>query len=590
MSSPKQLQRFAEIEYCLQQYFNAQLAPVMRNVQNELSRKQAKEYKDYATSFNGIMQSMAGGMHHVPVDNMQYLRLAGEWNSKTTEDYVDMCKEQIGGSKDINQDLCLIAGEWRNTLIGEIGRDQYDQLSKQLGSDLAYAYVDYRVEQMMVDRMVADQMPKSSMEYILRKGMSGSLLGLSQSLSKSPLQQQIEEKSEAAYNPSVTEKGAGKALSFGTDVITTGGFSSWGAIAKLAGAEVIFSGIEHFLDKKPESNTLTIEQCISKGVFGEQQNVFTDFRKESKKIVPFENEYVLSCNSQLINKMGIPTKKPFWVDDFKPVMWQPNNDSQPEINQHTEYDNIPLVVAPGHEEEFLAEQKRMKDEKEATLETEKSEETRKANDAQNSHESGTDTPKQTQNNENGWSGLLSSVGLNGLGDIGKNLGYVISMLPDVLVGLFTGKTKSLNLKDNILPIASILVGMFIKNPILKMILIGMGGLNLFNKAGHEAIENKEGISQAVRQYKVYPDEAINPRIDNPILQGNNLIATIDKIPCCIQLPETVVAAYRVGALPLNTLANAVLAKNDRMHQVAQENYQVVENGQSESKERTVGIK
>ena len=232
----------------------------------------------------------------------------------------------------------------------------------------------------------------------------------------------------------------------------------------------------------------------------------------------------------------------------------------------------------------------MKDEKEATLETEKSEETRKANGAQNSHESGTDTPKQTQNNENGWSGLLSSVGLNGLGDIGKKLGYVISMLPDVLVGLFTGKTKSLNLKDNILPIASILVGMFIKNPILKMILIGMGGLNLFNKAGHEAIENKEGISQAVRQYKVYPDEAINPRIDNPILQGNNLIATIDKIPCSIQLPETVVAAYRAGALPLNTLANAVLAKNDRMHQVAQENYQVVENGQSESKERTVGIK
>ena len=139
--------------------------------------------------------------------------------------------------------------------------------------------------------------------------------------------------------------------------------------------------------------------------------------------------------------------KPFWVDDFKPVMWQPNNDSQPEINQHTGYDNIPLVVAPGHEEEFLAEQKRMKDEKEATLETEKSEETRKANGAQNSHESGTDTPKQTQNNENGWSGLLSSVGLNGLGDIGKKLGYVISMLPDVLVGLFTGKTKSLRSEE-----------------------------------------------------------------------------------------------------------------------------------------------
>lgn len=590
MSKPKQSQRFAEIEYCLQHYFDAQLAPVMRNVQKELFQKQAKEYRDYATSFNGIMQSMAGGMHHVPCDNMQYLRLTGEWNSKTTEDYVDMCKEQIGGSKAINQDLCNMSGEWRNTLIEEIGRDRYDQLSEQLGSDLAYAYVDYRVEQMMVDQMVADQIPKSSMEYILRKGMSESLLGLSQSLSKSPLQQHIEERGEAAYNPSMTEKGAGKVLSFGTDIVTTGGFSSWGAVAKLAGAEVVFSGIEHYLDKKPASNPLTIEQCISKGVFGTAQNVFTDFRKESRKIVPYENEYVLSCNRQLINKMEIPTKKPFWADDFKPVMWQPDNGFQPDSDQQARYDNIPLVVAPGQEEAFLAEQKRMKDEREADSKTAYNEETRITDKKQVSSKSNTDTQEKPQNNENGWSGLLSSVGLNGMGDIGKNLGYVISMLPDVLVGLFTGKTKSLNLKDNIMPIASILVGMFIRNPILKMVLIGMGGLNLFNKIGHEAIEDKEGIVQSAERYKVYPDEAINPRIDNPTLQGNSLIATIDKVPCSIQLPETVIAAYRAGALPLNTLANAILAKNDRMYHVVQDNYHAVENEQSESRERTVGIK
>jgi hypothetical protein len=39
-----------------------------------------------------------------------------------------------------------------------------------------------------------------------------------------------------------------------------------------------------------------------------------------------------------------------------------------------------------------------------------------------------------------------------------------------------------------MPLASIVAGMFVRNPIMKMVLIGVGGLNLINKAGHEAIE------------------------------------------------------------------------------------------------------
>ena len=187
-------------------------------------------------------------------------------------------------------------------------------------------------------------------------------------------------------------------------------------------------------------------------------------------------------------------------------------------------------------------------------------------------------PQQT--NQSGWSGLLSSFGLNGISDIGNNLGYVLAMLPDVIIGAFTGKTKSLGLKDNLMPLASIVAGMFVRNPILKMVLIGMGGLNLLNKAGHEAIENHAGQNQAqgsspvVRaNYKVYADEPLNPRVSQPQIRGNCLIATIDKVPCTIALPDKVVDAYNQGALPLNTLVNAVLAKNDQMRQLASENYE-----------------
>lgn len=594
MNSPKQSQRFAEIEYCLQRYFDGQLASVMGNVQQELSKKQIKEYSDYTTSVSGILRSAASGMNGMPDDSMQYIKLTGEWNSKTAEDYVEMCRERINTSKDLQKDLGRMAEEWRNTVVAEIGRERYDTLSKELGGDLAFAYVDYRVEQMMVNKMVADQIPKSSVEYILRKGASESLLGLTQSLSNSPLRQEIERKGEAAYHPNPVEKGAGKAVAFGADVVTTGGFSSWGAIANLFKAEVVFSGAEFLLDKKRTEKAVTIEDCISKGVFGSQQNVFEDFRKRSNAINPWENDYVLSFNNKLTNKMAIPTEKPFWVAESGKPLWQLTSAVGPEKKQKATYAQVPMVVAPGHEQEYLDNLR-----KEQEVSRKKAQESAVETLEPHSEKETSENPAKsdmgkTSTNENGWGTLLGSVGLNGLGDIGKNLGYVVSMLPDMLIGLFTGKTKSLNMKNMLMPVASILIGLFVKNPLLKMVLIGMGGLNLLNKAGHEAMEKQEGrpLQSAGMEphFKTYPDEPLNPRIGNPALQGNCLIATIDKVPCSIQLPNSVVAAYEAGALPLNALSNAVLAKNDQMRQVAQENYRSAENNQSEGRERTVVIK
>lgn len=195
---------------------------------------------------------------------------------------------------------------------------------------------------------------------------------------------------------------------------------------------------------------------------------------------------------------------------------------------------------------------------------------------------------QGKRNENGWGDLFGTFGLDGLDDIGQNLGYVISMLPDILFGLFTGKSKSLLPQNNLLPIASILTGMYVRNPMLKMVLIGMGGVNLLNKAGHEAL-GRQG-NKVVQPYKVYADEPLNPRIANPVLQGNSLIAVIDKVPCSIQLTDNVVDAHRSGALPLNTLANAVLAKHDEMQQMAQQNYRAAEAERDEGRERTILLK
>lgn len=585
MSTIKNPTRFAELEYCLQGYFDGKLAPVMKQVRDELTHKQLEERGRYQSSLAGVLASA-----NPYVNNTEFvLKQTGKWNSKTTEDYLAMCNQKIWKDKNIVKDLALLAGEWRNAVVKEIGRSKYDALSKACGEDLAYAYVAQRMEDLMIGKLVKDNTPKSTMDYILRKAAQNSIWGLQEELMKSPLTAEIEARGEKAYKPSKTEKFAGRATASVMDAVTMGGIGSWKSLATLVGSDM---ALGYILDSKKGNGEQRKEQAmelsISKGVFGQNGNAFTGFRSQAKKVNATDNGYVKTLNSKLHNKIHIPQKA------FTPMAWTDNSFKFPfqkeqEKRNDPKYKNVPLIVAPGKEDAYL-EEKAKHDaakiaEAERIIQEKKEAEAQQTEtDEQQQAQSEEELQEQPENdNSNGWEGLLKNFGLNGFSDIGNNLGYVIAMLPDILVGLFTGKTQSLGLKDNMMPIAAILAGMFVKNPLLKMTLIGMGGANLLNKAGHEALANKREsndgnavsydntTSQAV-QYKSYPDEPLNPRRVNPVLQGNCLVATIDRVPYTIQLPEHVVGAYQAGALPLNTLANAVLAKSDQMRQMAERNY------------------
>ena len=601
MGKIKDTGRFAGIEWLLQDYFRFHVSPVMEDVRKELGHKQAEEMRDYSCSAAGILSFMASAQ--MPgSDPYQLLKVTGEWNSKTTEDYVEMCRQRLLGSRKLQQDLALLAGEWRNAVIKEIGRAKYDECSARIGCDLACAYIGYRVERQMIDKLVKDGMPKSSADYILRKAAKTSLFGMAQTLNRSPLDAEIEARGEAAYKPSAVEKGVGWALGTTADALVMGGAGSWTSFLRLVGFDVGMTAVSNHANKGKESAPTAddMETCISKGVFGSETNVFNEIREEEKAIQPHEDAYITGTNGKLANKIPI-------VDfDFGFMGWNKQDGNAfpfktftvPDGNKQDEkYKDVPLIVAPGQEEAYLKEQAELKAERarREVAETEQKEEQGKEAENSTGQEEARqsdDAAEQAENratttNENGWEGLLANFGLDGMGDIGQNLGYVLAMLPDLLVGIFTGKTKSLGLKDNLVPIASVIAGLFVKNPILKMLLIGVGGLNLLNKAGHEALGRgrQEEIPGQTR-YKTYPDEPLDPRIGQPVLQGNTLVATIDKVPCTIQLTDTVADAYRAGALPLNTLANAVLARYDRMRSMAEQNY-----GQSESTaiHRTRGI-
>ena len=596
MDGIRHSRQFAEIERLVSDYFHCHLAPVMSKTQAFLTKKQGEEMREYSTSLGGILSAMASAAQPMG-DPYQVLKVTGEWNSKTTEDYIGMCKAEITGSKEIQQDLAYISGQWRDTVVREIGRERYNELSEQLGGDLAYAYMDYRVEELMIDRLVKERMPKSSADYIIRKAAESSLLGLSQSLYRSPLAEEIVARGEAADRPNGWEKGAGRVLGATADAIMMGGAGSWATLAKFVGADVAISAVASRFEPE-KSPKLSVEQCISKGVFGSERNVFTDFRKEATTMQTGKSELITAANEQLKKKTPVISFNfSEWLQtrNHTPFFWMTGQDEK-EPDRADRYKDVPLVVATGQEEAYL---KHLEKYKNATTVTATKESTQPEMEQREKvekeerqtvipHEEKTREEPLVQANTNGWSGLLGTLGLEGLGDITGNLGYVMAMLPDILLGAFTGKTQSLRFGDNLLPIASIVAGLFVRNPLLKMLLVGLGGANLLNKAGHEALGRPmpSSAGHTENQYRRYPDEPLNPRIVNPVLQGSTLIATIDRVPCTIQLTPTVAEAYRAGALPLNTLANAVLAKSDQLRHIASQNY---DDGQRETIVRTRGI-
>ena len=476
--------------------FSTKVEPIMDRVMRDLRSRQAEEVRRFMRSPAYILSGISGpdgGMASQAIA-LDSLKVTGEWNSKTVEDYVEMVKAEL--------------------------RKEGITVTPQL-------------EEMMIDKMAREQVPQSSIDYILRKAAGNSIFGLPEEARKTPLQREIEERAEEMYNPSKVEKGIGWGLGAAADFATMGGLG--GGVAgglKFVGADLALNAV---ID--------TVDAHQRKAV--------------PKVIAPGHEQEWIDANTKMQETAVSETP------ETKPVQ-EPLTEGK-EIGEEKGKEGQNTVDSPGKNEESALR-------KEVAPES-------------------TEPQQQADSrrtNVGGWQGILTGLGLNGLGDIGRNAGYILAMLPDMLLGMFTGKTQSLGIRDNLVPIASIMAGLFVKNPLLKMTLIGLGGANLLNKAGHEQLAKQEGVQmQTVPQvrYLQYEDEQMDPRIRDAQVRGNALIATLDGIPVTIALPEKVIDAYNQGALPLGRLANAVLEKCDRLQQMSE----AQERFEQESRTETRGI-
>lgn len=100
-----------------------------------------------------------------------------------------------------------------------------------------------------------------------------------------------------------TGKGTSKVIGASIDAISLGGAGSWASFAKFVGVDLAFSALTSSKDKT--GNTASVEDCISKGVFGSERNVFDRFRKEANEIRANDNPYIIATNERLTKKIPV---------------------------------------------------------------------------------------------------------------------------------------------------------------------------------------------------------------------------------------------------------------------------------------------
>ena len=579
MANKKIPQDIIELEHYFSKYFDAHIAPLADKAVKDADAAFLKEYDQMVNSRGALgALTLSGPMTSASLARSQNLDSYQYYWSNIQKSF----QKRFESSADFKADFGHLIDAYQKAMIAKMGKDQYLAESKKYGQDLATWYVNNKLLEKSLNRMASHGAPKDSIEYLFQKGSQLSIFGLAQPSDWDGMLALQEQQ----YNPSKTEKvaayGVGGLMDFA--VMPVGGMKT-AIIGTAAGAgiDLVFSS---------GNNRQSVDVLVSRSLFGNSWSL-----PEARKTLvdAKDSNYLMALNAGMKKKVTLTNPSPL----LKQVAETNRFPLKGSFLSSTEDrdDDIPMMVAPGMEDAYRRDLAKLQQDVQKPVKPQK-----KVTPA------ATPTPQQTttnnqstvgqykyqpyQNqrqivNNNGWEGIFDQFGLTGFSDVFKNLGYVLAMLPDMMIGMFTGRTKSLSVQQNLMPIAAIVMGMFVRNPLLKMLLIGLGGANLLNKATHEII-GETPSSKEVR-YRPYADERLNARISHPQLNGNLLVATIDGIPCTVTLQNSVVDAHQKGALPLNTLANAVLAKYDEQRMEIEQNYER-QMAESEHREISRGIR
>lgn len=520
--------------------FQDKVVPIMDKVKADMSAKRAEELRK-AMQSPGYAASVAFGGSSAFLKS----KAAGsEWSSKTVEDYVKLVNEEL--------------------------RKQNITVTPD-------------IEKKMLARMVNDAMPKSSIEYIIKKAKGNTIFGTVDSIGKSELQEEIDHKAEKAYNPSAGEKAAAYAASAVTDWVALGGPA--GTVGSIVGFTALDMGVS----------------AVADGIAGHVED-----KKLREKDKMREEERMKEEKYKDVPSVVDPAHRDEWLTEQE----QKAPSTAQSSTSTSEEKKSSAITTPWQEDATAADKKEDKDKEEKSKEQAASEQARQEEEQRKKEEKEREKEEEqdkdnevmegavTAANMTGWQGLWDSLGVGGLSNIAHNPGTTAAMLPDVLMGIFTGKTS---MKGTLIPAAGLLSGMFMdkRNPLRKLVILasllalinkpiqsGLAANNIrtaapqFDKPEADRIANEP-------QYVRYQDEPLNERVSNPHIEGNRFEAYIDGVHRSLTLPDRAADAYNRGAVPLNKLANTMLSVIDQNDLLASENYEHVDNADREAIHKTI---
>ena len=511
--------------------FTTKVVPIMDRVRDELNRQKAEEAARHNASYRMLMAGAAGpdgGMAAMDCYRSQ-VNYTGKWNTKTVEDYISMVKAE---------------------------------LKRQ------HITVDSVMEKKMVDRLIHERIPKSAAEYISRKAMEGTLFHIPNRSRESAMQDHINKEAEKKYSPSFLEMASSAIGSWLINAATTLG------VGGLIGQAAIDGSVE----------------AVDRVGSGQQKDYLEKQRKLGRQEVAAANRKKVSAPRWMRSQMGF-SETAYATDRQLSIAlkWATDNAKiyRSKVSKALDAGERTIKASGRNTLLSVSDATIRAMEYEAFAKAIRAEQgyRRSGKDAvsyQNIAEAEENVPMQESTMQtteaasqtsaqqptatgdySGWNALLGNIGLDGMGDTFNHLGFTLAMLPDMLLGVLTGKTKSIGLnQQTMVPLASLLAGTFASNPMMKIPLMLYGGASLFNVAGQEALAEQRKNQSCAKRYKRYDDEPLDKRLNNPQIEGNVLLVDIDRVPRIVTLPPQVVDAYQTGALPLNTLANCILAKVD----------------------------
>ena len=345
----KKDQNIAELEYCLNQYFGKHIAPVYEQGLKYVREQADKEVSDYikANHSNTVTNRMDDAAAYFA--ETVWIRTTGDWNNINFSTFSTVVGKKFANNHKLWDDLDLLTTKYREAFINKMGAAKYKSLSAEYGkynrvSDVAMNYVLAKLHDLTVRKFSQDNMPKSNMDYVWKKGFEDSLIKGIYNLAANPQSEflsEIRHHGIESYKANTAMKLGARTVSSIVDAplfAATGGYGTAAAAAKTTAVDVgVRSAFEEGiidkavnalrpgrpgfalispigavilpklfpnLSKDETTETLTSIEAISIDIAG-NKNYLDNLNNQSKGYRNKSSQNIYSINNSLRNKVSV---------------------------------------------------------------------------------------------------------------------------------------------------------------------------------------------------------------------------------------------------------------------------------------------